>query len=92
MKQVLIVALVCVNAALLVALAFGPAATPAKGQAVGGRTDYLMVTGSITQDNDAVFVIDLATRRLAVLKFDKQNLRLLLAARRELKVDFQRQG
>lgn len=92
MKQAMIVGLVCVNAALLLALAFGWTASPAKAQAIGGRTDNLVISGNITRDNDALFVIDTATRRLAVLKFDKQNRRLVLASRRELKVDFQRQG
>lgn len=90
MKQAIIVGLVCVNVALLLALALGPGASPARGQAIGGRTASLVISGNITRSNDALYLIDTATRRLAVLKFHKQNRRLLLAARRELKADFQR--
>ena len=92
MKQAIIVGLVCVNAALLVALAFGSTAAPAWGQTIAGRSDYLVISGHISRDNDALFMIDTATRQLAVLKFDKQNRRLAMAARRDLALDFQRRG
>ena len=92
MKQAIIAALVCLNAALLVALAFGPGTPPAHAQAVGGRTDYAPVTGQISRSNDAVFLIDTATRQLAVIRFDEQNERMRLVAKRSLATDFQRQA
>ncbi len=92
MKRVLIVCLMCINAALLVALVFGAGARPAHAQAIGGRTDYVVISGQVYQDFDSVYVIDLATRRLAVLRYDKAKNNLFLATRRELRRDFPSAG
>jgi len=92
MKRVLIVSLMCINAALLVALVFGAGAQPAHAQALAGRTDYVVISGHIYQDFDSLYVIDLATRRLAVLRYDKAKNALLLATRRDLRRDFPAAG
>ena len=94
MKQAVIVGLVCLNAALLAALAFGTGASPAHGQAIVARTDYITVTGQITGTDEALYVIDQGARRLAVLRFvtrNNQN-RLLAVAARDLAVDFGRRA
>ena len=90
MKQAIIVALVCLNAALLVALAFGAGAKPAHAQAIGGRGDYGVLSAQISRSNDALFLLDTATRQLAVITFDQQKERMRVVAKRDLGVDFQR--
>lgn len=62
MKKTLIVALMCLNAALLVALIAGVGTEKAYGQVIGAN--YLVVTGNIYGENDAVYVLDLSSRRL----------------------------
>jgi len=69
MKKTLIVALMCLNAALVVGLIAGTGAEKAYGQVVGAN--YLVVTGNIYGDYDAIYVLDLATRRLAAWRYDK---------------------
>jgi len=70
MKNVLVVALMCLNAALLVVLIAGVATEEAHGQVFG--TNYVVVTGNIRADYDAVYVIDLARRKLAAWRFDTE--------------------
>ena len=56
MKKLLIAALVCVNLALLGALG----TDSATGQAPAARSgEYVLFTGKIAQDHDAVYLIDL---------------------------------
>ena len=72
MKQIIIVALVCLNVSLLVALVFGIGTPAAEAQVIGGGTNYIMITGDIRQDYDAIYIVDLGKRQLAGLKFDKK--------------------
>ena len=92
MKHVIIVALVCLNAAMLVALVFGTGTPAANAQVIGGGSNYIMITGDIRQDYDAVYIMDLSKRKLAALKFDKRGGlakgRLIPAGIRELPRDF----
>ena len=91
MKKPLIVALMCVNAALLVALIAGTGTERAYGQVIGAN--YLVVTGNIFSDYDAVYVLDLATRRLAAWRYEKRKRPYGMrpvAAGRELLRDFGR--
>jgi hypothetical protein len=90
MKKALIVALVCINAALLLALVLGYGTPPAKAQVAGGATDYLMVTGRLIGEADAVYIIDLAKRRMAAWRFDKTNNKMVPMSGHELKRDFDR--
>ncbi len=96
MKQVIIVALVCLNAALLVALVFGAGTPAVNAQVIGGGTDYILITGDIREDYDAVYILDLGKRRLAALKFDKKGGlaggRLVPAGERDLPRDFGKTG
>jgi hypothetical protein len=87
MKKALIVTLVCVNAGLLAALLLGTA-QPAQAQAYGGA-DYLVVTAQIAVDWDAVWVLDMAKRRLRAFGFNKQSNRLVpFGGGRDLARDF----
>ncbi len=92
MKQMIIVALVCLNAALLVALVFGTGTQAAEAQVIGGGTNYVMLTGEIRQDYDVVYIVDLGKRRLAALRFDKKgglkNGQLVPMGTRDLPRDF----
>ena len=88
MKQAILIALVCLNVALLVALVFVASAPPAKAQVVGGGADYLIMTGAVATNYDALYVLDLGSRQLAAWKFDKKGNVLRLIGRRSLVRDF----
>jgi len=92
MKRAAIVALLCVNAVLLVMLVAGPGAAPkAYGQVIG--SNYLVVTGNIYSDYDAIYILDLSTRRLAAWRYEKRKRPYgmsAVAAGRELLRDFGR--
>ncbi len=63
MKRKLIIAMVFVNAALLIALAVGTAPQQAKAQTFP-TTDYLMFTAQMTQVTEGVCVVDLGSKRM----------------------------
>lgn len=63
MKRKLIIAMVFVNAALLIALAVGTAPQQAKAQTFP-TTDYLMFTAQMTQVTEGVCVVDLGSLRM----------------------------
>lgn len=93
MKKAVIVALLCLNAALLVSLIAGTGTEPAYGQVIG--SNFLVVTGNIYGDYDAIYVLDLASRRLAAWRWEKTRKPYGLrpvAAGRELLRDFGRAG
>ena len=87
MKQVIIVALLCLNAALLVALVVGTN-SPATAQAVGGRGDFAVTTGKLNLNLDVVYILDTASRRVAVLRYDRASNRMQPVGRTELSRDF----
>ena len=90
MKKALIVALVCVNVALLAAL-IGVNLNRAEAQTERGGNDYIMVTAQIEATPfDAVFVVDLKTRRMAGWRFDRTTKRMVPYKGRDLKADFKR--
>ena len=76
MKKKLIIVLACVNAALLAALMLGLWTPGAQAQVVGGGADYMMLTAHIGSDFDAVYIVELGTRRIAMLYVDKTTKRL----------------
>jgi hypothetical protein len=68
MRRVTIIALVCVNILLLLVLAWEVGAPPAKAQVLGGGSNYVLQTGRFGQNRDALFVLDLRTRRLLAFR------------------------
>ena len=89
MKRALIVALVCINVALLAAV-IGLNSPRAGAQTIRGANDYIMVTGKIESAFDAVYVIDMKSRRLAAWRFDRTAKRLVPYRGRLLTTDFHR--
>lgn len=90
-KPALIVVLVALNLALLAALAFvAPGPTPAYAQAVPQADNYVLVTGKIQDDHDALYLLDLASRTLHVLTLDMNSRRLQYRGSRSLIADFAR--
>jgi len=93
MKQFIIVALVCINAALIVALVFGAANQKAYGQLLG--SNYLVITGQVASDEDAVWILNLGERRRVALRWNKSSKRLMVigpSGGRDLRRDFGRRG
>ena len=89
MKKNLIVALVCVNVALLAAL-ITVNLDRAEAQSIRGERNYLAVTARNASGRDAVWVLDLKTRRLAAFRFDPTTRRILAyGGGRGLVKDFQ---
>jgi hypothetical protein len=87
MKSALVVLLVCINLALLAALVVVNV-SPANAQTERGANDYIMVTGKVEAGFDAVYVIDLKTRRLAAWRFDRTKKTLVAYKGRVLETDF----
>ncbi len=90
MKKTLIITLVCLNVALVAMLMFGTTTRTAKGQAVRGQADYLMITGEIRRDYDAIYIIDLAKRRMLAWRLDRTRKVLIPYRGRDLRSDFDR--
>ena len=90
MKKTLIVALVAVNVALIAALVLHAWTPQAKAQVFRGAPDYLVLTGRIGTDWDAVYIIDLKSRKLGVWRFDKTRKQLVQLRGRMLREDFGR--
>ena len=90
MKKTLVVALVCLNVVLLVALVAGPGTQQARAQTMRGASDYIMITGKINKMVEALYVLDLKTRRLAAWRFDPQRRRLVPYRSRRLADDFKK--
>ncbi len=90
-KRTLIVALTGLNLLLLSALvvtAFPPPQAHAQAAPLG--QNYAMVAGEIRDGVDAVYLVDLARRRLHVLvpNRDQNNRRMIYAGGRDLQRDF----
>ena len=91
MKKALLLALVCVNAALLVALVSTVGIQKADAQVIGGGANYLLMTAKAADAYDALFILDLRTRQLAVWKFDRRSNQAVFVAKRDLRRDFRRE-
>ena len=90
MRKAIIVTLAAVNVALLLTLLLGGVAPRAEAQVLRGGNDYLMVTGNIGTSWEAVYIADLANRRLLALRYDKTTRRLAPLGNRRLADDFRR--
>lgn len=92
MKKILIISLVCLNVCLLAAVIFSSHTMPqAQGQIVGGGVDYLMIPGRVGGglSSQAVYVIDLATNRMAATYVNRDK-KLAPVYGRKLDGDFRR--
>ncbi len=90
MKKVLIVSLVGLNLALLAGLVLGVHSPAARAQTVWRATDYLLFTGNIESDYDAIYVFDMASQKLGAWKFDRTTKRLRPYRTKEVARDFVR--
>ena len=87
MKRAVIVGLLALNVVLLAGLLFAPD-KPAYGQAVHGATDYLTTTAHFGRDYDALFVVDLAKRKMVYFLFDRTTKKMVPYGLRKLYIDF----
>lgn len=93
-KPVIIALLLVVNLSLLAALilaAVQPStayAGTAFGQAMYGSPRYLMVTGRFRENEQALYIVKLEERTLAVFTFDQQERKLQYNGRASLGADF----
>ena len=81
--------LIVLNAILLIGLAF-ISYTPQQVRAqLGGRGDYLILSGAVTgrDDLDAVYVLDVNQQRIAALTFDTRNGKLEQIDTRDISSD-----
>jgi len=89
MKQVMIVALVCVNIALVLALVFGLNEPAAQAQ-IKGNADYMVVTGKVNDTVDAVYILDIANLKLVAFQPDPgHGMKLEVYKGRNVKGDFE---
>jgi hypothetical protein len=88
MKRALILGLVGLNIVLLAALTLAPDPPKAYGQAVRHATDYLVVTGHYENDYDALYIIDLAKRKMCYFLFDRVQKQMIPYGMRKLRIDF----
>ena len=89
MKKTVIAFLICLNIGMLAVLMFGETASPANAQTrYYNETDYALVTGKIESDLEAVYVIDMASQKIGVWKYNLSQRRMSVMDRRSLADDF----
>ena len=71
MKKAIIAILVCVNVGLLVTLILGTGVPKARATFPGSvmPNNTIMITGQISDDEDAVYILDMASETLKALEF-----------------------
>jgi len=93
MKKAIIAMLVCVNVGLLVTLILGTGVPKAKAQATFPGSvmpnNTIMITGQISDDEDAVYILDMASETLKALEFQGKGAakRLRPLGTKDLKID-----
>jgi len=93
-KAVVIAILLVVNLGLLAAVVLSVFegrqawAGTAQAQAIPGSPKYLMVTGRFRESNQALYVVNLESRLLAVFTFSQGKKRLTYNGRVSLAADF----
>ncbi len=89
MKNFILILLVAINLLLAGVLVFKVIDLPqAKAQPIGLAGNYLMVSGEILgTKSDAVYVVDLAKRKLHALHYDRSTRRVTLQGTRDLAQD-----
>jgi hypothetical protein len=92
MKNAVIVALVCVNLLILVALVVGTGSVPqAKAQGFVGQ-DYMVIAAKIDKTEDVIFVTNLTKSRMLAFQFDQRKKQLVPYRGVRLLRDFGRQA
>lgn len=71
-KAAIIAALVCLVVGLAAALVVVTIPSEANAQAIRGGTDYLVVTGKIQANQDAIYIINTADRNMIGWRFEKR--------------------
>lgn len=88
-KRSWIAALACLNLLLLAALVFATVSLPAAhAQATGLARNYLVVTGEIQNEYDALYLLDRRERTLHAFIWDKTRRDLVYTDWRDLERDF----
>jgi hypothetical protein len=91
MKKAIIAILICVNVGLLMTLIVGVGAPTAQANYSGSvmPNNSIMVTGQIRNNEDAVYIIDMASERLAGFEFSRKGStkKLRPLGSRDLKLD-----
>jgi len=87
MKMGIVVALVVVNL-FLVAMLFNNSAPSAQAQTMHGGNDYVMITGRTESGVDAVYIIDLKTRKMGAWRFDRNTKKMMPYRGTDLKANF----
>lgn len=90
-RKAVLITLTCLNVLLLVGLLHTNMVQPAHAQSYR-TTDYVVTTATIASDDEGLFIINLAAKKLAVWKWDRQNNRLVPIGARDLKNDFTNAG
>jgi len=85
-KKFAILALVCLNLALVGGLVHVNMAPAEAG--LFKTTNYVVMTGHINSDTDALYIIDLATQKLAAWRWDINQKRMVIISGRTLTKDF----
>lgn len=81
--------LVCVNLVLLTALCLSTYSLPAaQAQGTGLAGNYMMVTGEIQNEYDALYLVDLRERTIHAFYWDKGRKQLVYSDMRSLERDF----
>jgi hypothetical protein len=81
--------LVCINVMLLAAIVLcGTTPRTAVAQSGGLADNYLMISGQIQSDRDALYVLDMQTRALHAFAFTRGTRELEWAGSRLLEQDF----
>lgn len=86
-RRTLVLLMVCVNIALITTLMTRDLPR-AYGQAAPLGANYLLVSAQETDDYDALYVLDLASRVLYVFEVDRSSKQFVLVDQRDLTQDF----
>lgn len=88
MKKAILVALVCINVGLVLALVFGANTPQAKAQGFGAGGNYIAATGQYGEGQEILYVVDLDAGRMIAWHYNQTGKRLSVVGTRELKRDF----
>lgn len=89
-KSWCLTALVCLNLVFLTGLVMATTSPPAANAqvATGLSKNYMVVTGEVQDQYDAVYLVDMATKKLYAFTWDRGRKQLTLVSGRELRRDF----